>query len=270
MRLDPPAAQGLQMKLNPPRRLRQAIFGTCLAACLPVAEAALTISNTRVVHSSDARNSSVVVANPSTKVFAVQTWIDTNQDNTDTPLPLIATPGLFRLDPGMEQLVQIQGLPNDLPNDRESLFYFNVQEIPQSEANRENTLNIAMRTRIKVFYRPSQLQGRPEGQANRLQWSLRRIEGVPHLVVNNPSPYHYTFSRLELTNGKHTEKVRSMAMAIPFGEQTYRLNSTPLQTNLKLTFSTINDYGVASAATTTQLKLDDWQRHAAVSPTTAQ
>ncbi|WJD71635.1 molecular chaperone [Pseudomonas asiatica] len=153
----------------------------------------------------------------------------------------LANPSLFRLDPGMEQLVQIQNLPNDLPSDRESLFYFNAQEIPQAEEPGENTLNIAMRTRIKVFYRPSQLQGRPEDQAKHLQWSLRKIEGVPHLVVNNPTPYHYTFSRLELTNGKQTEKVRSMAMAIPFGEQTYKLSNTPLQTTLQLTFSTIND-----------------------------
>ncbi|WP_082432391.1 molecular chaperone [Pseudomonas sp. NBRC 111124] len=237
--------------------LRQAMLGICLAACLPAAEAALTISNTRVIHSSDARNSSVVVANPSTKVFAAQTWVNTQEDDTDTPVPLIATPGLFRLDPGMEQLVQIQNVPNDLPTDRESLFYFNLQEIPQVEDQGENMLNIAMRTRIKVFHRPSQLQGRPEDHAKHLQWSLRKIEGVPHLVVNNPSPYHYTFSRLELTNGEQTEKVRSMAMAVPFGEQIYRLNSNPLQAKLQLTFSTINDYGVASAATTTALQLEE-------------
>ncbi|MFK0267441.1 fimbrial biogenesis chaperone [Pseudomonas asiatica] len=252
-----PLHMGLHMKsIHRSLGLRKAMLGICLAACLPAAEAALTISNTRVVHSSDARNSSIVVANPSTRIFAVQTWVNTHEDDTNTPVPLIANPSLFRLDPGMEQLVQIQNLPNDLPSDRESLFYFNAQEIPQVEGMGENTLNIAMRTRIKVFYRPSQLQGRPEDQVKHLQWSLREIEGVPHLVVNNPTPYHYTFSRLELTNGKQTEKVRSMAMAVPFSEQTYRLSNTPLQTTVQLTFSTINDYGVASAATTTALQLD--------------
>lgn len=76
-------------------------------------------------------------------------------------------------------------------------------------------------------------------------------------MVNNPSPYHYTFSRLELSDGKQTEKVRSMAMAVPFGEQTYRLSNTALRAKLQLTFSTINDYGVASAATTAVLQLDE-------------
>ncbi len=253
-----PLHMGLHMKsIQPSLGLRQAMLGLCLAVCLPAAEAALTISNTRVVHASDARSSSVVVANPSTKVFAAQTWVNTHEDNTDTAVPLIATPSLFRLDPGMEQLVQIQNLPNDLPTDRESLFYFNLQEIPQVQDRSENVLNIAMRTRIKVFHRPSQLKGRPEDHVKHLQWSIRKIDGVRHLVVNNPSPYHYTFSRLELSDGKQTEKVRSMAMAVPFGEQTYRLSNTALRAKLQLTFSTINDYGVASAATTAVLQLDE-------------
>lgn len=46
----------------------------CTATLSSTSEAALTISATRVVHSSDKHSSSVVVANPSRATYAVQAW----------------------------------------------------------------------------------------------------------------------------------------------------------------------------------------------------
>ena len=55
--------------------------------------------------------------------------------------------------------VKIQGLPDihKLPADRESMFYFNVREIPP-KSNKSNTLQIALQTRIKLFWRPKALE----------------------------------------------------------------------------------------------------------------
>ncbi|WP_227550703.1 fimbria/pilus periplasmic chaperone, partial [Klebsiella quasipneumoniae] len=49
----------------------------------------------------------------------------------------------------MNGQVKVQGMPdiNKLPADRESLFYFNVREIPP-KSNKANTLQIALQTRI--------------------------------------------------------------------------------------------------------------------------
>ncbi|MBH3430261.1 molecular chaperone [Pseudomonas alkylphenolica] len=224
---------------------------SCLAlltASLPSAHAALTISHTRIVHESAKRSASVIVANPASKPYAAQAWVNTEADDATTAVPLIASPSLFRLDPGGEQTVQINALPNDLPQDRESLFYFNVQEIPQATADTgQNVLNIALRTRIKLFYRPSQLKGRPQDRLKDLAWSIQQIEGKTHLVVDNPSPYHFTFNRLVISGAGISETINAKGMALPLGRQAYALQTVPVTDGLQVTFTTINDYSGITA-----------------------
>lgn len=241
-----PICESKPMFPSASRYLRHALPTLMLALALPAAEAALTINATRIIHTSDSRSSTVLVANPTNRPFAVQTWVNTLEDDTLAAVPLMPTPVLFRLDAGKEQMVQINGLPNTLPQDRESLFFFNVQEIPQQTEVR-NSLNIAMRTRIKLFYRPSQLNESPESQVKHLSWSLRQHDDGLHLVVNNPTPFHYTFDQLQVSGAGQSEKPDAQAMAMPFTEQSYRLASIRPQSGLHVTFNTINDYGAATA-----------------------
>lgn len=224
-----------------------------LSAWLPGSQAALSMNATRVIFDSDKRNVSVVVNNPSTSTFAVQTWVNTDADDTTTAVPLIASPPLFRLDPGREQLVQINGLPSDLPQDRESLFFFNVQEIPQAHPHEANVLSIALRTRIKLFYRPSQLGDDPMNRLKDLRWSIEQHDGKPHLVVDNPTPFYFSFSRLELHHGEQTLKPLNAPMAAPLSRQRYALDSSRLGANPRVTFSAINDYGGYSKPLTVQV-----------------
>ncbi|TFW20211.1 fimbria/pilus periplasmic chaperone [Pseudomonas putida] len=206
------------------------------------------MSHTRVVHDSAKRSSSVIVANPSNRPYAAQAWVNTEADDATTAVPLIAAPNLFRLDPGGEQTVQINALPNDLPRDRESVFYFNLQEIPQAATNDgENILNIALRTRIKLFYRPSELKGRPQDRLKDLAWSVQQIDGKPHLVVDNPSPYHFTFSRLVVSGNGASETINAKAMALPLGTQAYALNTMTVTDGLQVKFTTISDYSGITA-----------------------
>lgn len=219
-----------------------ALFGALLT-WLPVSQGALTVSSTRVVYDSDQRNSSVTVANPSNRTFAVQTWVNTAADDHTSAVPFIATPPLFRLNAGKEQHVQINGLPNTLPVDRESLFYFNVQEIPQAEPNQNNQLNIAMRTRIKLFYRPTDLPGTPAESLKALSWSIRNVDAKPQLVVHNPSPYHQSFINIELHgNGQHFT-LKHTPMALPMSTQHFALEGFNPSPGIQVKFSIINDYG---------------------------
>ncbi|MGH8467091.1 MAG: fimbrial biogenesis chaperone, partial [Pseudomonas sp.] len=117
---------------------------------------------------------------------------------------------------------------------------------PQADANEENTLNIALRTRLKLFYRPSQFQEAPEKRLGELKWSVRQSGPNVQLVVHNPTPYHYTFARLEVSAAGKTEAIQAMEMAAPLGEQTYDLKSIKTINGLQLTFTTVNDYGGAT------------------------
>ncbi len=228
--------------IRPSRRLHAAVL-LLLAAWLPSAQAALSLASTRVVFDSDKRSVSVVVNNPSDNAFAVQTWVNTAADDTTTAVPLIAAPPLFRIDPGKAQLVQINALPGDLPEDRETLFFFNVQEIPQARGDASNVLNIALRTRIKLFYRPTGLGHDPMSRLDELRWSLERLDGKPHLVVDNPTPFHFSFSRLELRSGKRLSQPGGAPMATPLSRQHFALDATDIGSDPQVTFAAINDYG---------------------------
>lgn len=223
--------------------LRKYVFSfACLATLSSTTEAALTISATRVVHPSDKHSSSVVVANlPGTLCGAGLGKHGGRRHQHRSAFCRIPT--LFRLDPKREQLVKINALPNNLPTDRESLFYFNVQEIPQVDSAQQNVLKIAMRTRIKLFFRPSQVQGVPEQHLDSLQWSLASENGKTFLQVHNPTPYHFTFGRLEVGKAGTTEKIDTALMALPMQNQAFELKTTRPAEGLQVRFSTINDYG---------------------------
>uniref|UniRef100_UPI00203C9232 fimbrial biogenesis chaperone n=1 Tax=Enterobacter hormaechei TaxID=158836 RepID=UPI00203C9232 len=78
---------------------------------------------------------------------------------------------LFRMDAGKTNALRIiyNGAP--LPQDRESLFWINVKTIPSSSREDINKLQIAVNTRIKLFYRPSNLMDEPTDISKNVQWS---------------------------------------------------------------------------------------------------
>jgi chaperone protein EcpD len=65
-----------------------------------------------------------------------------------------------------------------LPQDRETLYWFNVLEIPPKSkaANDENLnqLQLAFRTRIKFIFRPDGLKGNPLDAAANVTWSQKK------------------------------------------------------------------------------------------------
>lgn len=227
-----------------------------LTSWLPVSQAALTVNATRIIYDSDKRNVSVIVSNPSNKAFAVQTWINTAADDQSTAVPFIASPPLFRLNAGKEQQVQINSLPHNLPNDRESLFFFNVQEIPQIEGDQENQLNIALRTRIKLFHRPVKLGNPTEKGLDTLRWSVARRDGKTLLTVNNPTPYHVSFISINVLDHGRTLPLKNTAMALPMSTQSYVLDNIKPGPGLHVKFTTINDYGGFSLPITSPVELD--------------
>jgi chaperone protein EcpD len=245
---------------NPQRATLRPAFGLCatllmLATYLPAAQAALTVNTTRVVFSSDKRSASVIISNPSNLPFAVQTWVNTEADDATTAVPFIPSPPLFRLNPGKEQQLQINGLPNDLPSDRESLFYLNVQEIPQAASTEENVLSIALRTRIKLFYRPAQLKDNPVKRLKDVQWSIKQVAGKAQLVATNPTPFHISFIRLEVSGNAKTEQLKHPAMLGPLTTQTYPLDDIKVTPGLQVVFAAINDYGGYTSPLTVPLQL---------------
>lgn len=167
------------------------------------AYAGITLSGTRVILGEKDREASIPVKNTSTSPYVVQTWIDAGEGNNKTPL--LVTPPLSRLDPGRENILRIMRVAGDLPADRESVFWLNVKEIPERSKD-ENVLQIAVRSRIKLFYRPTRLAGKQEDSRAQLQWVVSpESEGRGAVLrVANPSAYHVTFTALNINDGQQT------------------------------------------------------------------
>lgn len=203
------------------------------------ADAGVMLAGTRVILGEKQREASIPVKNTGTAPYVVQAWIDAGEGQNKTPL--LVTPPLSRLDPGMENILRIMRVGGKLPTDRESVFWLNVKEIPE-KSKEENVLQIAVRTRIKIFYRPSNLSGNPGEARAKLKWAVSATHTGPGAVlkVANTSAYHVTFTGLKVND---SQQEINAAMVPPFGEVSYPLSAVKSPQAIRVSYTTINDYG---------------------------
>ncbi|WP_193135971.1 fimbrial biogenesis chaperone [Enterobacter hormaechei] len=202
-----------------------------LPLTLTSASAGVIIGGTRVIFDGAKKEASINITNPDNVPYLIQSWIDV-QDEQSGKAPFIITPPLYRLDGGQKNLERIV-MTGSLPQGQESLFWLNIKAIP-SASKQMNSLRIAVKTRIKLIYRPETLRAStPEEQANKLTW--RRAGNT--LQVNNPTPYVINFNEITLGN----KKLDDVTYVMPSGTARFTLpNGTSGNT---LTFKVINDYG---------------------------
>ena len=202
--------------------------------------AAIALDRTRVIYDGGQKSLSLNVSNENKQLpYLAQGWIEDAQGNKITT-PLTVLPPVQRIEPGAKSQVKVQGLPaaNLLAQDRESLFYFNLREIPP-RSDKPNTLQIALQTRIKLFYRPKALMTTTGEQPWQEKITLSK-QGDSY-VVNNPTPYFVT-----LVDGSRTVKGESAKgfeplMVEPKGKGTLKARASALGNSPVLTY--INDYG---------------------------
>lgn len=149
--------------------------------------ASVTPDRTRLVFNESDKSISVTLRNNDPKLpYLAQSWIEDAKGNKISS-PLAVLPPVQRIDAMMNGQVKVQGLPdiNKLPADRESVFYFNVREIPP-KSNKPNTLQIALQTRIKLFWRPKALEN--TSMKSPWQHKVTLIRNGQDFTVNNPTP----------------------------------------------------------------------------------
>ena len=89
-----------------------------------------------------------------------------------------------RIEPDEQVQIRLMALAslNNLPQDRETLFYYNVREIPP-RAKEQNVMQIAMQSRLKLFWRPKAIE--LKGEMVPLQKTITRT--AAGLTLNNPT-----------------------------------------------------------------------------------
>ncbi|MCH5760337.1 fimbria/pilus periplasmic chaperone, partial [Salmonella enterica] len=109
------------------------------------AQAAIAPDRTRLVFRGEDKSISVDLKNANGKLpYLAQSWVE-DEKGTKITSPLIVVPPVQRIEPSGTGQVKIQGMPAlaSLPQDRETLFYYNVREIPP-QSDKPNTLQIAL------------------------------------------------------------------------------------------------------------------------------
>ncbi|WP_256937730.1 fimbrial biogenesis chaperone, partial [Enterobacter chuandaensis] len=168
------------------------------------AYAGVIIGGTRVIFDGGKKEASISVNNADAAPYLIQSWVDMPEGNANKA-PFIVTPPLYRLNGGQQNIERIL-LSGSLPQDKESLFWLNIKAIP-SASKQANSLQIAVKTRIKLIYRPTSLKAStPEEQANKLTWS----RSGNNLQVTNPTPYVINFNEISV-GGKKLEDVSWVA-----------------------------------------------------------
>ncbi|WP_421507106.1 fimbria/pilus periplasmic chaperone [Erwinia rhapontici] len=202
--------------------------------------AAIALDRTRVVYNGSQKSISLNVSNENKQLpYLAQGWIEDAQGNKITS-PLAVLPPVQRIEPGAKSQVKVQGLPAaaQLPQDRESLFYFNLREIPP-RTDKPNTLQIALQTRIKMFYRPKLLEITSGDTPWQEQITLTKQGGK--YMVNNPTPYFITLVDAKASAKGESVKEFQPLMVEPNGQSLMTAGVSSLGNSPVLTY--INDYG---------------------------
>lgn len=207
---------------------------------VPMAEAAIALDRTRVIFEGSQSSVSLNVNNHNKQLpYLAQGWIEDEQGNKIQG-PLTVLPPVQRIEPGKPSQVKIQALPavKQLPLDRETVYYFNLREIPP-KSEKPNTLQIALQTRIKLFYRPAAIAIAKNAPAPQEQLTLTR-EGDKY-IVNNPTPYFVTLVDASNKKGGPGIKEFEPMMVPPKSKLPLTVSSSSVGNSPVLTY--INDYG---------------------------
>lgn len=201
------------------------------------AQAAIALDRTRAVFNGSEKSISLNISNENKNLpYLAQTWLEDEDQNKITAGPLVVTPPVQRLEPGNKAMLRVMATPaaKQLPADRESLFYFNLREVPP-RSDKPNVLQIALQTKIKLFYRPAGIVAAP-GKVWQDQLVLH-AEGNGYRI-ENPTPYYITVIGLGATESQSENGAFESVMIAPKSSAQVKSGnfSTP-----HLTY--INDYG---------------------------
>ncbi|WP_435954689.1 fimbrial chaperone [Dryocola sp. BD626] len=227
--------------------VKSAFFAAVLLSPL-MSNAAVVISGTRIVYPEKANDITVRLDNKGATPLLVQTWLDDGRETVnpqEMKVPFVVTPPVFRMNPQRGQTVRISSVGNTLPQDKETVFWFNVLEVPPKDKNSDsqNQMQLAFRSRIKMFYRPTAVKGDPAIAAQNLKWTLEQSGSVIKAKATNDSPFYISLGGGHVSaNGQ--EYQITTGMIAPQSSLSMDVKGLKSQVSgAKISYSAINDYG---------------------------
>ena len=187
------------------------------------AMASVVMNGTRVIYPGGIREKALQFVSHDAYPNLVQIWVDKG-NAASTPqtadAPFITSPQIFRMNPKAGQVVRLLYTGKDLPQDRESVFYLNFMQMPALKAHdmEANKLMLAVSSRIKIFYRPENIQGNPEDIAKSMTFTLQGSGSKQMLSAENNSGYHAVIREANLLVGGKPVNVVKAVIVPPFSK----------------------------------------------------
>ncbi|MBV8272180.1 MAG: molecular chaperone [Cupriavidus sp.] len=213
--------------------------------------ASVIIPATRIIYPGDLNEKSIQLTNQDDAPSVMQIWVDSgNTESTPetADAPFIVTPPVFRIEPKSGHAVRLVLTDNQLPQDRESVFYLNTLQIPaiSSDHADQNQMLVMLRNRLKLFYRPAGLQGSAPAAVESLEFVIRQQQAADgyEVVVRNPSNFHVSLIESEV-NCAADKAPFDADMVAPKSESVWPLQGkcTPGAGSQKLTVRYVDDHG---------------------------
>lgn len=228
---------------------RNVCVATLLAgAFLVSAHASVVLDATRIILLGHEREAVLKLNNENATPAFVQTWIDRGDlgmDPSNIQVPFTITPPMARIDAKKSQTLRILFTGEKLPEDRESVFWINVVEVPPKiDATGRNSLQLAFRSRIKLFYRPSVLLGEPGTTPSTIGWSIKAIEGKYRMDITNPTVFHASFAQIKVVMKNGKNYLTGALMVPPKDTISVAIEGDfSLSDVEKIQYESVNDYG---------------------------
>ncbi len=197
--------------------------------------AAIQLEATRVIYNSNSSSASLSLSNGSDQNYMLQSWLENENRSSKAAIPMQVVPPIMRIDAAKEATLRFIYSGQGLPTNRESLFWINLQEIPPA-AKDANTLQIAVHSRLKLFYRPQGLNTTLDKEVQKLVWH----QTGDKLTVTNNGPMYISLNRLHLKKGNAQDIY--LDMVAPNATEQFTL---PANTRVgsAVSFSYVNDFG---------------------------
>jgi chaperone protein EcpD len=215
------------------------------------ATAGVVITGTRIVFALEDNEATVRLSNQGPGPALIQAWVDSGDPSIDpnrAEAPFLVEPPISRIEPGSGQSIRLIYTGEPLAQDVESLFFFNVLDIPAKASETQagqNVLQFALRTRIKLFLRPPGLSGTAIAAPAEVIWEIEEAADGLRLVATNPTPYHVVLDRVEAVSSQGSAADDGGGQIGPRGKLSFAIEGltgkAAAWTQVK--YTTINDHG---------------------------
>ncbi|EEX1161714.1 molecular chaperone [Escherichia coli] len=204
--------------------------------------ASVVMTGTRIIFPGDAKEKNIQLRNTSDQPYIINIHVE-DERGSDKNVPFMPTPQTFRMEAAAGQALRLLYTGNNLPQDRESVFWFSFSQLPYLNKNdkSQNQLILALTNRVKIFYRPSSIVGKSSDAPKNLTYQVKqnRIE------VTNPTGYYVTIRAAELLNNGKKIPLANSVMIAPQGKTEWTLPSgISVAPGAQIHLVTVNDYGV--------------------------